>query len=375
MSGALPGPNLYDRRSPGPGGPTPRSPVGDSNSGGVVCSTGQLPVHPQPIGPPLPDVVNSGKMGLRGYPEGLNCQQAFEGTTTPDLPPPRLCLSSYYSQTTADQPKVLESFDIDSICGLAKSLSFAKEGITWFPEINTSLNVTANVHFGIPVPPPLEAPAEAPWEAAPLSRIPHYAFGQVKGWASIFVYFVFPRLYHHPRADQPRRGQARHPTNREKLERTLLSKDQYSLWYDAALMPAIYNAVKVYNSTGQLVTDSNIMQHLPRSRAAASQMAMAPAESFQSGSFKPDRGVDSAADSPHKGRQMISFVLEHKHLERLTEALRERIRSSPECQVFNDFVLYFACKNIKVDFMASSAANDQLRLGLNLITIATTFLS
>jgi len=386
-----------DRATPGPAAPGPEpntllpdhtSPEPGSPVDGTAASTEEQPVLSQPIGPPLPDVVNSGRMGLRTYPEGLNCQQAFEGTTSSDVPPPRLCLSSYYGQTTADQAKCLESFDIDSICGLARSLSFAKEGISWFPEMNTNLNVTANIHFGIPVPPPLDAPTEASWEAAPLSRIPHYAFGQVKGWSSIFVYFVFPRLYRHPaQADQrPGRGRARQATGQDKLEQTLLSRDQYYLWYDAVLLPAIFDAVKVYNSTGQLVTDSNIIQHLPRSRLAASQIATARAESLQSGFSAPEgqevdpemaptngsRKGDNEADP--KGRQMISHVLDRKHLGRLTEALRERIRTNPECQpLFDDFVIYFACKNIKVDFMASGSADQPYDVGLNLMAMAETF--
>lgn len=81
--------------------------------------------------PSLPGVVNCGKLGRRGYPEGLNCQRAFEGMTSVDEPAPRLCLPSYYDQTTANSGKLLDSFDIDNIYGLATSLEFAKGGIRW----------------------------------------------------------------------------------------------------------------------------------------------------------------------------------------------------------------------------------------------------
>jgi len=40
---------------------------------GTVASTKEQPVLSQPIGPPLLDVVNSGRIGLCTYPKGLNC--------------------------------------------------------------------------------------------------------------------------------------------------------------------------------------------------------------------------------------------------------------------------------------------------------------
>ncbi|RYP63086.1 hypothetical protein DL769_007073 [Monosporascus sp. CRB-8-3] len=352
-----------------------------------------------PSGPPLPSVLDSGRIGLRAYPELLNCRQAFEGSGEGGVPP-RLCPEMYYDQTSDNARPFLVSYDVDSICGFASSLAVARQGIRWFPAMNTAMNITANIHLGIPVPPP-PGDADRRWQPAPLHLIPHYAFGQVGGWDSMLFFIVFPRLYKHPvnherdaaasaaPQEPPRAGYRegqeiedgaaaenadadlpgvatdeddayadRHRTRPTRSSKrgteTLLSSDQISLWTDAVLLPAIHEAVAVAGDGDAVMhdedrgetPDSNVLQHLPSSYAAAVHLTNAPREAVATGRQGEPR------------KQNVAFVLNARHLGRLTPILRRRVRESPEYTMFRDFVLFFASKNTKLEFMRSGTAQN-----------------
>jgi hypothetical protein len=283
----------------------------------------------------LPNVLDSGRLGLAEYPPNLDCRTAFEGfdSRVPDTTPPRLCMSTQHSRTTQTTEPFFTSFDIDSICAFSDTLASCRQGIRWFGDMYTHLNITANVHLGLSVPPEVTS-TDTRWRTVPLHTIPHYAFGQVSGWDTMIVHIFFPRLY----KDAHRQS--------KPLELTLLSGDQYSLWVDAVVLPAIADACSVKDENGNLVPDANVLQHLPPSRQAAAYNTSAPTEHAA-------RTSKQSTESTTSRRQMVTTLIGASTTQRLTDFIRKRIEDNPECQIFRDFVLYFNCKNTKLQFMAS----------------------
>jgi hypothetical protein len=250
-------------------------------------------------------------------------------------------MSTFHSHTTQTSQPFFTSFDVDSICAFATTLSACRQGVRWFPDMYPNFNITTNVHLGLSVPPEPSSASEQ-WRSVPLHTIPHYAIGQVIGWEAITIYIFFPRLY----KDAPRQS--------KPLDLTLLSGDQFGLWTDAVLLPAIKEATSILDANGQLVPDSNILQHLPQSRRAAAYLTSAPTELAARYSSNKD-------DTTHPRRQVVGHYLAPSTIQRLADIITRKVQEHPECEpIFSDFVFYFACKNTKLQFMASSADGQSL---------------
>ncbi|KAH6676851.1 glycosyl hydrolase family 3 C-terminal domain-containing protein [Plectosphaerella plurivora] len=124
----------------------------------------------------------------------------------------------------------------------------------------------------------------------------------------------------------------------------------------------------------------------PQSRRAAAALSRAAIEKLQRaipGDAEPNSSDEAeeanppgqsnfidpeAADSgrsttgqTQRQRQIVQFPLHDRHLERLTDKIREIVESNEECRIwFSDFVLYFANKNTKVAHMMSGPVGAAL---------------
>ncbi|KAF2176506.1 hypothetical protein K469DRAFT_813152 [Zopfia rhizophila CBS 207.26] len=175
-------------------------------------------------GTPLPDVLSSPKLMKPVDLHSLNCQSAFEDTTTSAFPrgigsrdenlPRNLCLSQHHSVSKKNRSAEI-TFDIDSICSFPNSLGVTQQGINY-----------ANIHFGLKVP--------------TYNCRGDLTENSVLGIESLFIYIFFPTLNLESGYDE---------------HSTYLSHQDQQLWYDAVLSPALKKTIRY----------SNILQHYPAS--------------------------------------------------------------------------------------------------------------
>src|SRR5690606_11804173 len=92
---------------------------------------------------------------------------------------------------------------------------------------------------------------------------------QVQGWEGMMIYVFFPWLY---------RYETTLSEKKNPLERVLISKEHMLLWYDKVLLPSIWLATRIRDPDGNLVPNTNLLQHIPQSYEAAKGLTHAPAE-------------------------------------------------------------------------------------------------
>ncbi|KAK4441882.1 hypothetical protein QBC34DRAFT_314276, partial [Podospora aff. communis PSN243] len=109
-----------------------------------------------------------------------------------------------------------------------------------------------------------------------------------------------------------------------------------------------------------MVPDSNVLQHFPPSRRAASHLTNAPGERGTTcgGGIAGDLPLDPE-DGPTAGqkRQLVGFPLGAHQLAKLDAALRLKVEENIEYGRFSDFTIYLGCKNTKLQFMSSVEAD------------------
>ncbi|KAF2622008.1 hypothetical protein BU25DRAFT_481051, partial [Macroventuria anomochaeta] len=272
-------------------------------------------------GTPLPDVLsNPCFKRAEGLADGIDCQGAFEGTSPIALPddsgtrneklPLSLCMSKYYqSSTTARVPKT--TFDIDSLCCFPSSLGFARQGIHWLPYASTVLNLSHNIHFSLKVP-TYNPKGELCQTDQPLHKIPHYCFGTAIGMESVQIYIFFPELH----------------LGSGNEHSTFLCNEDFKLWYDSVLMPAIQKSV----------ADSNVLQHYPVSAEVARLDAtVLSAETF--------------AKKSSSREQLLKYALQPQHLHQIWTCIQDSVACNPLFSRFRGAALFAHSKNTKLEYM------------------------
>ncbi|KAH6976823.1 hypothetical protein EDB80DRAFT_826657 [Ilyonectria destructans] len=228
------------------------------------------------------------------------CQIALEGSST-DGAPPSLCLPTRHrlAQPFTDD-FIQKTYDIDSICSFPSSLAVAKLGILLVPATGTQQR------------------------RRPLHHVPNYCFGRIQGVVDTFIWVFFPALCSHYTHDNP-------------YMQTSLPREQYALWYDQILLPAITAAVQ----------DPNILQYIPKSRRIAQSTSRARQESIST--ERLDEG-SANADVLGQGSRSnaLSYVLQHRHLEAIWQGVQSRVATFPQ---FTGIRLYMGAKNLKLAYM------------------------
>jgi hypothetical protein len=271
-------------------------------------------------GTPLPDVLSSGKL-MKPMDFGeLDCQAAFEGTSTSAAPedigtrdeklPRNLCLSQHYAASRKNRPARV-SFDIDSTCCFPTSLAIARQGINWFPKVHPFLNLDADIHFGLKVP-SYNKRGILTQKYAPLHKIPHYCFGSIIGMEGLLMFVFFPAL--HVESDYE--------------HSTYLSKQDQELWYDAVLAPAIHKTIQ----------SSNILQYYP----ATARIADIDSTTLS---------AESLARKDSSREQLLKHALQPQYLDSLWSQILETIAEDLGCYRFQGASLFMHAKNTKLESM------------------------
>ncbi|RSL84143.1 hypothetical protein CDV31_016741 [Fusarium ambrosium] len=114
------------------------------------------------------------------------------------------------------------TFDVDSVLAFPSNLAVAKRGIRWSPTRMTVSDLQSDLHLrSIPVT-YVDGSGKQHQVHRPVHQIPHYTFGRVVGFEDISLYLLFPNLY------------------REEQTCSKLRDEDFRLWMDGILLPAIY---------------------------------------------------------------------------------------------------------------------------------------
>ena len=114
------------------------------------------------------------------------------------------------------------TFDIDSVVAFPSNLAVAKKGIHWSPTRMTVSDLQSDLHLQSMPAVFLDADGKQHQVHRPIHQIPHYTFGRVIGFEDISLYLLFPNLY------------------REEQKCSKLRDEDFRLWMDGILLPAIY---------------------------------------------------------------------------------------------------------------------------------------
>ncbi|KAH7248193.1 hypothetical protein B0J15DRAFT_596508 [Fusarium solani] len=257
------------------------------------------------------------------------CQIALEGSSSNGAPP-SLCLPTRHrlAQPFTDD-FIQKTYDLDSICSFPSSLAVAKLGIQWYPQPYVIFNHTDDVHLSIDIPSSTfyqnnSYPQGTHQRRRPLHHIPNYCFGRIQGLIDTFIWVFFPALCSHYTHDNPH-------------TQTSLPKEQYTLWYDQILLPAITAAVQ----------DPNILQYIPKSRRIAQSTSRARQESISTERLNEENGY---ADVLGQGTRSnaLSYILQPRHLGAIWQGVQSRAATFPQ---FASIRLYMGVKNLKLAYM------------------------
>jgi hypothetical protein len=270
---------------------------------------------------PLPDVLGSAKLLKPIDLNGIDCQAAFEGSSPLSAPedaaatgdeklPRNLCLSQQHTSSKRNRP-VQVLFDIDSTCCFPTNLAIARQGINWFSKAHPFLNLHADIHFGLRVP-SYSKRGILTQRYEPLHKIPHYCFGSLIGMETMLLFIFFPGLH----------------TDSNHEHTTYLSKEDYQLFYDGVLSPAITKTIQ----------SSNILLYYPATARVA--------------------GIDSAALSAEglarketAREQLLKHALQPQYLDTLWTLILATITENPVYDRFQGATLFMHAKNTKLESM------------------------
>ncbi|KAF5627601.1 hypothetical protein F25303_10754 [Fusarium sp. NRRL 25303] len=257
------------------------------------------------------------------------CQIALEGSLCGGVPP-SLCLEAKHrlAQPFTDN-FIRKTYDVDSICSFPSSLAVARLGIQWYPQPHVIFNLTDDVHISIDIPTEgfhrnNPQPRGSCQQRRPLHHIPNYCFGRVQGLIDTFIWVFFPALCHRHIHDN-------------SYKRTSIPKEQYTLWYDKVLLPAVVAAVQ----------DPSILQYIPPSRRVAQSTSRARQEGISTECLT---GANASMDVLGQGTRSnaLSYSLQHRHLGAIWQEIQSRIIAFPQ---FAGVRLYMGAKNLKLAYM------------------------
>ncbi|KAH6955949.1 hypothetical protein BKA56DRAFT_663112 [Ilyonectria sp. MPI-CAGE-AT-0026] len=199
------------------------------------------------------------------------------------------------------------TFDVDSIIAFPSNLAVAKRGIRWSPTRMTVSDLQSDLHLqSIPVT-HFDTNGRQHQVHRPVHQIPHYTFGRVVGFEDISLYFLFPSLY------------------REEQKCSKLRDEDFRLWMDGILLPAIYQC---YSSAH--------VQHYPSSYDHCRCNSTA-------------RGVETLSQRVHPvaREQQWVYYLPSEGLADVWANILTSVRE-PGFQQFQDVTILLQAKNLKV---------------------------
>ncbi|EXK75695.1 hypothetical protein FOQG_19539 [Fusarium oxysporum f. sp. raphani 54005] len=199
------------------------------------------------------------------------------------------------------------TFDIDSIVAFPSSLAVAKKGIHWSPTRMTVSDLQSDLHLrSIPVT-FLDTNGKQHQVHRPVHQIPHYTFGRVIGFEDISLYLLFPNLY------------------REEQKSSKLRDEDFRLWMDGILLPAIYQCYSTAH-----------VQHYPSSYDHSRCNSTA-------------RGVEGLSQRVHPvaREQQLVYYLPPEALADVWATITAAIQE-PGFQQFRDVTILLQAKNLKV---------------------------
>ncbi|KAJ5288260.1 hypothetical protein N7508_011035 [Penicillium antarcticum] len=256
-----------------------------------------------------PDVLSAATIARReenlaGKTSATRKREIYTGisSVTPNTRPVHLCLAADHQP---ERPTAV-TFDIDSIVGFAHSLAVAKLGVRWNSTQMPVSDLRSSLHLN-PIPVHyIGSNGRAHHVRRPVHKIPHYTFGRLVGFEDISLYFLFPRLY------------------REEQQSSRLRDDDFRIWIDQILLPAIYRH-----------HDSSLVQHYPSSFDHSRLNATA-------------RGVEirSQRADPVAREQLLFYFLPPNALSLVWASILETIQSAG-LQQFSDVTILVQGKNLK----------------------------
>ncbi|KAH7111566.1 hypothetical protein EDB81DRAFT_894279 [Dactylonectria macrodidyma] len=199
------------------------------------------------------------------------------------------------------------TFDVDSIIAFPNNLAVAKRGIRWSPTRMTVSDLQSDLHLrSIPVT-YFDTNGMQHQVHRPVHQIPHSTFGRIVGFEDISLYFLFPNLY------------------REEQKCSKLRDEDFRLWMDGILLPAIY---RCYSSAH--------VQHYPSSYDHSRCNSTA-------------RGVETLSQRVHpvaREQQLVYYLPP----EALADVWANILASAqePGFQQFQDVTILLQAKNLKV---------------------------
>ena len=180
------------------------------------------------------------------------------------------------------------------------------------------------------------------------------------------VYIFFLRLYKYPIPGQPK------PTNP-----ILLLTDQFSLQIDTIVLPSILEVSTIQDTSGNLVPNSNIIQYIPQSRLVAAYLnsALSKLIARTSSINQSNLGNKDQRSGISTRLQQVGIYLNPYFLDKLTWIIAVKVRENPKyIDIFSDFVIYFSCKNIKLQFIGSGKVDIPTTIDQNFYNITRQFL-
>ncbi|KAH7114164.1 hypothetical protein B0J13DRAFT_630962 [Dactylonectria estremocensis] len=199
------------------------------------------------------------------------------------------------------------TFDVDSVVAFPSNLAVAKQGIRWSPTRMTVSDLQSDLHLrSIPVT-YLDANGKQHQVHRPVHQIPHYTFGRVVGFEDISLYLLFPNLY------------------REEQKCSKLRDEDFRLWMDGILLPAIYQCYSTAH-----------VQHYPSSYDHSRCNSAA-------------RGVEALSQRVHPvaREQQLVYYLPPEALADVWAKILATAQE-PGFQQFQDVTILLQAKNLKV---------------------------
>ncbi|KAH6974708.1 hypothetical protein EDB80DRAFT_768800 [Ilyonectria destructans] len=254
-----------------------------------------------------PDILGSAtiahqKDDLAGKLDAATRREMFCGIGSRDEIP-RICLRE--DDGVTDNAGV--SFDVDSIIAFPSCLAVAKQGIRWSPTRMTVSDLQSDLHLRSRPVTYFDETGSQHQVHRPVHQTPHYTFGRVVGFEDISLYFLFPNLY------------------REEQKCSRLRDEDFRLWMDGILLPAIY---KCYSSAH--------VQHYPSSYDHSRYNSTA-------------RGVETLAQRMHPvaREQQLMYYLPPDALADVWANILATVQESG-FQQFQDVTILLQAKNLKV---------------------------